>query len=298
MKKVLLTGATGFIGHNCIEFLLSKNYEVHAVFNKNNSQVSPKVYRHSCNLHDPTSVTELIKQTKPSHLMHLAWYATPGKFWTSPENLNWVKSSIHIIQEFVQFGGKRAVIAGSCAEYDWNSEICKEDSTPLNPSSFYGTCKALLYQIVQAYAKQVGLSLAWGRVFFLYGPREAPERLVPSVITSLMKNDPPRCSHGKQIRDFMHVKDVANAFAALLDSELQGSINIASGKPITLKEVIDHIAQRFDAKGRIQYGAIMTNDAPKIVADTTRLSAELNWSPNYDLEDGLNQTIDWWLRKA
>lgn len=296
MKKILITGATGFIGRHVVSSLLYQNFEVHVVANQR-SLSSEGVYIHHKDLLNENDIVTLIDQVKPSHLLHLAWYATPGKFWNSEMNLNWVRSSLKLIQEFVNNGGQRLVVAGTCAEYDWNQGHCDETTTDLKPHSLYGSSKAALYRLLEAYAKQVHLNYAWGRIFFLYGPYEYKERLVPSVILKLLNKEEAPCSHGNQIRDFMHVEDVAEAFVALINSQVQGAINIASGQNVSLKKVINFISHQLDATDKIKYGAINTPlDPPLITANAQKLFNEVNWSPKYTLEEGLIHTIEWWKK--
>ena len=109
-----------------------------------------------------------------------------------------------------------------------------ENSTPLKPGTPYGNCKLAL----QRKLAEMNLNWAWGRIFFLFGAHEHPGRLISSVINSLIESDSADCSHGGQIRDFMFVKDVADAFVDLLDSEVKGAVNIASGEARTIKEVV------------------------------------------------------------
>ncbi len=305
MKRVIVTGATGFIGRHSIMPLLERGYEVHAV---SSSPQTPSpfldIHQHQCDLLDPIQTQNLIQKVSPTHLLHFAWYVAPGRYWTSPMNLNWVQASLNLLQVFHKYGGQRVVMAGTCAEYDWSQQICHgicqgvchEEKTPLNPSTLYGACKAALYQIMQAYTKEVGLSSAWGRIFMLYGPHEYPTRLVPGIIQSLMRQEVAKCTHGKQRRDFMHVSDVANAFVTLLDSTLEGAINIASGESVTLKTVIEKIASKFQLPDHIHYGAINSppNDPEQIIADISRLKNELKWTPQKSLDIGLDETIDWW----
>lgn len=296
MKKILITGATGFIGRHVVPSLLNQNFEVHVVVN-NRSFSSEGAYIHHKDLLNENDIGALINQVKPSHLLHLAWYATPGKFWNSEMNLNWVRSSLKLIQEFVNHGGQRLVVAGTCAEYDWNQGHCDELTTDLKPHSLYGSSKAALYHLLDAYAKEVHLNYAWGRVFFLYGPHEYKERLVPSIILKLLNKEDALCSHGNQIRDFMHVEDVAEAFVALINSQVQGAINIASGQNVSLKKVIAFISHQLDAIDKIKYGAIhATLDPPLITANVQKLFNEVNWSPKYTLEEGLIHTIEWWKK--
>lgn len=187
-------------------------------------------------------------------------------------------------------------MAGTCAEYDWQYGYCSEQITPLSPATTYGTCKHSLQNMLDAFASQTGISAAWGRIFFVYGPYEPPERLVPAVIRSLLQSQPARCSHGKQIRDFLYVRDVADAFVALLDSPATGSVNIGSGNPVTLKDIIENIAAQLERPDLIRLGAIppAASDPPLLVADVSRLTDEVGWQPRFSLDAGLAETINWW----
>jgi nucleoside-diphosphate-sugar epimerase len=210
--------------------------------------------------------------------------------------MHWLSASLSLAEAFVNAGGKRAVVAGTCAEYSWKQGLCCEKETPLEPETLYGISKASLYRVLSSYASLSDLSLAWGRIFFLYGSNEPKGRLVPAVINNLLDNKEAPCSHGQQIRDFMHVQDVADAFTALLDSEIEGAVNIASGSPVTIKEVVTMIADKIDSQSKPEFGAIAANptEPPKILAETARLKNELGWEPRYTLEQGIDETINWW----
>lgn len=296
MKIVLVTGANGFIGRHCLPLLIAKGYEVHAASSRIASNKIDNIYWHHVDLLDLKQTSNLIAEIKPSHLLHLAWYAVPQKYWTSIENLNWVQASLNLLQSFSMNRGQRVVIAGTCAEYDWRYGYCSEQITPFSPATLYGICKYSLQKILDIFAKQFGLSAAWGLIFFLYGPYEHSDRLVPSVILSLLKDHPARCTHGNQIRDLLYVEDVADAFVELLGSDVSGAINIASGCPITLRDIIYKIAEKLDRRDLIQLGALPVSEHEPhlILADVSRLTNELGWLPKYNLEKGLDQTIDWW----
>jgi nucleoside-diphosphate-sugar epimerase len=146
---------------------------------------------------------------------------------------------------------------------------------------------------------QTGLSSAWGRIFHLYGPYEYPGRLVPSVIRALLRGEPANCSDGRQVRDYLYVEDVASAFVCLVESELQRPVNIASGVPVSVKELIGRIGEKIGRPDLIRLGALgSTQEPPHIVAMTSRLREEAGWRPHYDLDAGLERTIDWWRKNA
>jgi nucleoside-diphosphate-sugar epimerase len=299
MKRVLLTGASGFIGRHCIEPLLALDYEVHAVSLNARPVVSDDVSGvrwHSADLLDANCVNALVSEVEPTHLLHLAWYAVPGKYRTSPENLRWVQASLELFMAFAERGGRRVVGAGSCIEYGREDAPCVEGTTTLAPLSLYGSCKHALQVVSEAFAREAGLSAAWGRVFFLYGPHEHPDRLVAHVTRSLLTGERVRTTHGNQVRDFLHVADVATALVALLDSDVRGPVNIASGAPIALKDLFGKIAEVTGRRDLLEVGALPApaDEPPVICADVTRLRDEVGWSPQYDLDRGIEDTVEWW----
>jgi nucleoside-diphosphate-sugar epimerase len=295
MKRVLLTGAGGFIGRQCLSFLVNAGFEVHAL-SRTPRDNAHNVHWHTLNLLDEGSPERIVGDVQPTHLLHMAWYAEPGRYWTALENFHWVRASIALLDAFATHGGRRVVMAGTCAEYDWRYGWCSEGVTPTAPTTVYGTCKHSLREMLEAYCRERGLSCAWGRIFFLYGPHEHPSRLVSYVARSLLAGELARCSSGEQFRDFLHVEDVAGAFAAILGSEIQGAVNIGSGVPIAIKAVVQAIGEKIGASDKISLGAqpLAKNDPPLLVADVGRLSGEVGWYPKWSLSEGLDATIDWW----
>lgn len=297
MKKVVLvTGATGFIGRHALQPLVSRGFEVHALYHTESLNES-RVSWHHADLADEKEVARIMQEVAPTHLLHFAWIATPGVYWTSPENQEWVGRTLSLLKSFRKYGGTRAVIAGTCAEYDWRDlpELIPE-TAPQKPATLYGSCKAKTRELSESYAKDEGLSLAWGRIFLLFGPHEGRQRLVPSVITSLLAGEEVRTTSGEQVRDFLFVSDVADAFCALLDSSVEGAVNIGSGKGVSVKGVVTKIADMVGRPELVRLGALppRADDTPRLVADITRLSKEVEWKPHFSLEEGLKKTIAWW----
>jgi nucleoside-diphosphate-sugar epimerase len=300
----LLTGASGFIGRHAVGALAARGFEVHAVARTRRPPDGRAVHVHSADLLAPGAAAALVARVRPTHLLHLAWYVQPGTFWSAPDNLRWVGASLDLVRAFREAGGARAVLAGTCAEYAWEpvpdaAPRC-EATTPLEPATLYGRCKLSLWQIVEAYAQSAGLSAAWGRVFLLYGPGEPAGRLVSSVAAALVRGEPARCSPGEQLRDLLHVADVADAFAALLASGVTGAVNVASGAPVRLKDVVLELGRRADAGGLVRLGALPTpaNDPPVLTADVTRLRDEVGWAPARTLGVGLDDTLRWWRAQS
>ena len=253
---------------------------------KNNSQ--------RANLLDPQQCEELIDFIRPTHLLHLAWYVDPGKYWDSINNYYWVVASMNLIDKFYKFGGQRSVVAGTCAEYEWAYKKYTEYKTPLLPQTIYGTCKYSLFLMLASYASSKGLSFSWGRIFSLYGPGEHPDRLFSSIIKSLIQGNKVTCNNGELIRDYLHVSDVASAFVTLLESDTQGPINIGSGEGLKLKDLVRSIEEKIGQFGYLEVKNPLSpnQEAPVIVADN-ELIKSTGWSPAHDIESGLVDTINW-----
>lgn len=296
MKTVLVTGASGFVGRHTLGALAARGFTIHAVSSHGVSLAGTK--HHVCDLLDPAAATHLIDELRPSHLLHLAWFAQPKLYWTSTENLRWLEASLRIARAFCDAGGSRLVIAGTCAEYEWNGTICNEQTSRVAPATLYGASKHALQLALSAWANEVGLSFGWARLFFLYGPHEHASRLVPSVIRAALDQSAIRCTEGAQVRDFQHVADAAGALTALLDSDVRGPVNIASGRPVTVKDVVNTIADQLDVRRLVELGAISLapGEPALLAADTKRLRDEVGWSDHFDLSTGLADTIAWWRR--
>ncbi|MDO9408201.1 NAD(P)-dependent oxidoreductase [Patulibacter sp.] len=299
MRRVLVTGATGFVGRHALGALVSRGYEVHAVSSKGPTDDSPEgVVWHVADLLDPVAGPALVSEVAPTDLLHLAWYAEPGAFWGSPENLRWVAASLALLRAFADAGGTRAVLAGTCAEYAWENEThCVEGSTPLKPATLYGAAKHGLHVVAEAFAADAGISLAWGRIFFLFGPHEDSRRLVSSVARAVIGGKRAETSHGEQVRDFLYAPDLADAFAALLASEVTGAVNVASGEPVAIRDVVQAIGDSAGHPELLAIGARPTNSSEPAVltADVFRLCDEVGWTPPATREDRVSTTVEWWL---
>lgn len=288
--RVLVTGASGFIGRHALAPLRERGFEVHAVCRHRLCEGEGVVW-HETDLLAPDRAAELLERVRPAHLLHLAWYAVPGLYWTSSENARWLEASLDLVRSFARHGGRRLVVAGSCAEYDWRSDgTCDERTTPLLPSTPYGKAKLELQRAIDA----GGFDAAWGRVFHCFGPHERPERFVPSVVRSLLKGERVKCSHGNQLRDFLYVEDLGDAFAALLDSSVRGAINLGSGTPITIRALATRLAQKLAGDELLDFGAVPPGDPPVLVPRLARQEAELAWAPRQTFESALDATIAYW----
>jgi nucleoside-diphosphate-sugar epimerase len=269
VRRLLLTGAGGFIGRHVPALLTARGFEVHAIG------------RQQVDLLDAEATDALVAEIGASHLLHLAWYTEHGKFWEAPENHDWAEATLRLARSFRAAGGERLIAAGTCAEY--------------GPPTVYRTAKDTARRELEAYAAEADLSFAWGRVFFPYGPGERAQRVVAAAARAVVMGKPFACTSGKQIRDFLYVEDVAAAFAALVDSGATGSFDIGSGVGVPLRDVLLTLEQLAGRQGVVRLGALSDRDEPAlIVADAQRLRDEVGWRPYVGLREGLERTLEWW----
>ena len=286
MKRVVITGASGFVGRAVVAPLQARGYQIHAI---GRSRVDG-VTHHVIDLltADPR---HLLAEIAPSHLVHLAWYAEPRKFWHASQNLDWLAASLRLARAFADAGGQRLVTAGSCAEYDWSYPLLDEVSTPLNPSTLYGTAKAAMFNVLSRAA--LTATYAHARIFFPYGPGEARGRLLPDVIDAVRAGRRVATSDGTQARDFLHIADVGAAIAAVVDSPVTGAVNIASGTARPLRDVIGMAANLAGDATLVDWGARPRQPGePEVMgAAVARLHDEVGFASRWTLEAGLADMI-------
>jgi nucleoside-diphosphate-sugar epimerase len=290
MRRVLVTGASGFIGTHCLRRLMLEDCEIHAVNRSGAGEPAAGITWRAADLRDPTQASALIAKIRPTHLLHGAWIATPGLYSHSPENVTWLQSTIALAAAFGAHGGTRFVGIGSSAEYDPGDRPCVEDETPIRPATIYGKCKTAGWLAVQAAAQQHGFSAAWGRLFLPYGPGDPPQRLIPSVLGALRAGKPVATTQGGQQRDFIYASDAADLLVRLLLSQEDGAFNIGTGCATTIRSVVEYLASRCGRSDLPQFGAIVqvSGEAAVLVADMSKVRDRLLWAPQTALHDGLD----------
>ncbi|MCF8468766.1 MAG: NAD(P)-dependent oxidoreductase [Sneathiella sp.] len=237
MKSCVVTGATGFIGRHVVPRLLDQGWQVIAVSRNAGPSFSnhDKLIHVSLDLHDPGSVGDFFKNHRPTNLIHLAWEATPGKFWHSLENFRWISASALMLDAFVRQGGKKAVLAGSCAEYKWENKPLHEDSSPLKATTYYSASKLAFKGLAGLIAKDI--DLVWARIFFPYGPDEDESKLVSYIFREISAGRQPQFQNPGRAVDLIHVEDVAIVLEKLAASDAAGTFNICSGKAVLPGEI-------------------------------------------------------------
>ncbi len=288
MPTVLVTGATGFVGRQAVAALERRGLAVHAASSTDD-------------LLHPEARRRVVANAGATHLLHLAWTTEHGRFWTDPHNVDWAIASLDLARLFAATGGTRLVFGGSCAEYDWTVADAPLDelTSRRRPATLYGTAKLATGDLLEAWGRAAGVSVARGLLFFLYGPGEQPGRLVPSVISPLLAGERVATSEGTQVRDFIHVEDAGEALAALVLGEVTGPVNIASGTGHAVAEVASLLAELTGRPDLLDVGALplRAGDPPRLVGRTTVIDEHVGRPAPRDLRTGLAETITWWRER-
>ncbi len=288
-KKLFVTGATGLIGKELWEPLARAGFEVYALAIEDNLPQVPHIHWLRGDLFDPASMALLMEQVKPQYLLNMAW-ATTGNYQTSNINFDFLCAGIQLLKAFLANGGKRVVFAGTCLEYaPQNRPLAETD--PIAPQVPYALCKQLLFQATQSFCFQNKLSFACGRIFYVYGKGEAPTRLTASIIHSLQTNKTVSINYSQLTKDYMYTKDIARAFVALLDSSVEGAVNICTGRGISLAQYATEIAKLLGKEHLLDLKSLPTTQPLKIVGNNTRLTREVGYTPQYTLEQALPEII-------
>jgi len=298
--KVLITGASGFVGSHVARLLVAEGCEVYALVRESSNRwrirdILPSMYLRQSDLVAFENVNTYLQEIKPELCIHLAWYAVPGKYLNSQENLDSIQASINLLSQLAELGCKRFVGIGTCFEYDLSLGYLSESSLT-KPITLYAATKVALSTILQQFAQITEMEVAWIRLFYQYGPMEDERRLIPSVISSLLRDEVVKTTKGEQIRDFLHIEDVASAIWAVAKSNVSGVVNVGSGQPVTVGQIALELGNLLGKPDLIHLGALpyRPNDPMFICANNELLRKKTDWTPKYNLTTGLKNTIEWY----
>lgn len=290
--RVLLTGATGYIGGHLLAACRRQGLEVVALGRRQPVGWDTTVPFLEADLLAGPDVGDLVRRAGASHLLHAAWCTEYGRYWTSPLNARWVDASCRLVEAFCEAGGRQVVGVGTCAEYDWAQGYCTEGLTPCEPATLYGTAKDAARRLVLAQCRQHGIVGAWGRLFYPYGPGEPAQRLLPALGRVLRGEQPVFEVGTTAFRDFLFAEDMADAFVALLRTDQGGEYNVCSGEPVRVGVLIERLAALLgaDPAPLLTAHRERAGEPPLLAGDSRRLRA-LGWAPRFTLEQGLARTF-------
>lgn len=300
--KILITGISGFIGAATAKSCVEAGHDVVGMVRSTSdltriTSVKDKIKLVEGDLSNlPVAA---INDLKPELCIHHAWYAEPGKYPHAIENLESLHGTTDLVVELGKAGCARFVGLGTCFEYDFDRGWLREDS-PVKPATIYAATKAAMSAMLEKLGEKAGIATTWVRLFYQYGPYEDTRRLVPAVIRAMLKGETVDTTLGEQVRDFMHVDDVGSGVYHASLSNLDGIVNVGSGIPVTVRRIVETIGEKIGRTELANFGARPYNptDPPFVVANNTRLKTETGWKPKFNLDSGLEQTIDWWKSQS
>jgi dTDP-6-deoxy-L-talose 4-dehydrogenase (NAD+) len=283
--RILVTGASGFIGGHLCRTAVDSGHEVLGLIRKNSATGAKTLRFCEGTLAQPSwrEITEF----HPDACLHAAWHAKPGAFWDAAENERCVSESRSFISKLWSRTGCHVVATGTCAEYMPSPHLLSEADSILQPESGYARTKHLLHQQLEEQAKAEGRTLSWARIFYPYGPGEPPVKLTSALISAAMRDETLVLHHPESIKDFIYIDDVARALLGLLETRAEGPINIASGRGVRIEELARAI-MRMIGKGRIVIRPAATRDSlNSMIGDIGQLKKFVPFFPSFDLEKGL-----------
>ncbi|GMO53740.1 MAG: NAD(P)-dependent oxidoreductase [Termitinemataceae bacterium] len=276
-KTVLLTGSKGLIGSEALKPLLDAGFKVFTLSSA------------TTNLMNTVDVRKLFDKLKPQYLLHFAWITNAG-YLESDVNYELRDASFSMLKTFKENGGKKAVFAGTCFEYDFHDERIKE-TDKLNPTTVYAKCKNELHLMCEEYAAANDLSFGWGRIFYVTGHNEHANRLLPTIINNLKNNQKVLITAGPLVRDYMYTKDIAAGFVRFLDSDVSGCVNICKGSGISIKDYALSVAKKTGNFQMLEFADNIENQPKSIVGDNSRMINEVKYKPQYSIESALEEII-------
>lgn len=269
--KILITGATGFVGRHIIKSLSHYNTEITLVVREGKE----KQIKLEKNLVKIITTKDLFMENVDwwtekckgiETILHLAWNVETGHYLESAKNIDCLIGSLKLAKGGVQAGVKRLVGIGTCFEYDLSKSILSID-TPLKPTTTYADAKTALYLSLSHYLSRSSVEFAWCRLFYLYGEGEDSRRLVPYLRSRLEKREFAELTTGEQIRDFLNVVDAAKKIVKVVIGKQIGPINICSGIPITIRKLAEQIADEYNGRDLLKFGSRPNNliDPPSVI---------------------------------
>ena len=300
--RIFITGASGFIGSHVIRALLKNSHTILALVRKGNPawrlhDIQGEFDTIQGHLNDRDLLHNELVKFHPEACIHLAWYARPGKYLYSENNISCLFESIQLFELLRSAKCRKIVMAGTCAEYDTDFGYLTE-GTPTNPATPYASAKLSCYLVCQQLANSSDIDFTWGRIFFPFGPQENEGRLVPGAICSIIKNKRFNVTSGDHVRDFIFIEDVAEAFCMLLEKESRGVYNISTGMPITVRTLLESIESLMGHCEFLSFDTAQQRswDPPFICGSNDKLK-KLGWKPRHSINQGLLKTIEYWKER-
>jgi len=259
MKNILLTGASGFVGKQIIKALSQFSVNIIPVV-RSGKEIN---FKRISNIKKIISSPDIFKENESwwtnqckgiDTIIHIAWYAEPGKYLQSPKNIDCLIGSLNLAKGAVNAGVRRFVGIGTCFDYDLSKGTLSID-TPLKPTSSYASAKAALFTFLSKWLPEQSIKFSWCRLFYLYGEGEDERRLVPYIHKRLNKNESVELTKGNKIRDYLNIIEASQIISEVALGDQEGPINVCSGVPVTVKQLAQQIADLYDKRYLLKFGA-------------------------------------------
>jgi dTDP-6-deoxy-L-talose 4-dehydrogenase (NAD+) len=271
MARILLTGATGFVGSAAVQVLKARGNDLRCVVRTGTVERLAGLGLGDEVVETPDLFAETVDwwsevAVETDMVLHAAWYAEPGKYLTSGKNIDCLAGTLRMAQGVARAGVGRFVGVGTCFEYDLSPGYLTH-TTPLEPTTPYAAAKAAAYLTLREWLPRQGVSFLWARLFYLYGTGEDERRLVSYLHRQLAVGEPAELTRGEQVRDFMDVRDAARVLVDELQGARIGAVNISSGQGITVRALAESIADIYGRRDLLHFGARPENltDPPLVV---------------------------------
>jgi nucleoside-diphosphate-sugar epimerase len=258
-KRILVTGATGFVGRQVLGYLTAQDIQLTVIVRDGKQSM----LTNNCAIDSIITTPDLFAETAEwwanilhgiDTVIHVAWYAEPGLYLQSSKNLDCLQGTLSMAKGAAQAGVRRFVGIGTCFEYDLSYGILST-KTPIKPLTPYAGAKAAAYMALSNALPSYGIEFAWCRLFYLYGEGEDARRLVPYLREKLATGEFAELTSGNQIRDFIDVSEAGRLISKIALGALQGAVNICSGIPITVRQLAENIADEYGRRDLLKFGA-------------------------------------------
>jgi len=286
--RILVSGATGFIGRAFCQEAVRRGHQILALTRDPTAQIAPDVEIAVGSLAE--TPWDQVGRFAPDAALHLAWVTGPGRYLRSPENEQWLELSKAWCSRLIKLGVPHFAGAGTCIEYAASKEPLNEDTSPLASLFPYSAAKVALYEWLR---ELIVIDWSWFRVFYPYGSGEHPNRYTSMMVRDLRAGKTLALNTPDSIRDYIEIRDVAAALCHALESRLLGAVNVGTGSGITIESLALRLAGLLRAdKNLIGRNPNAASDpTPVIVADAGRLRRS-GWKPLVGIDEGLQRLID------
>lgn len=302
-KRILVTGATGFNGSHLVKGLVKNGAEVHVLYRPSSSfwrliDIGDLLHFHLADISNSISMSKLCQDVNPDIVFHLAAHGTHYHKQDIQKSLDVnLIGTMNLIKGLEKTDCEKLIYTSSFFEYGHQDNPIQED-TLLSPSTPYCTSKVATSYLAPLYAEKFNLPLIILRLFNVYGEFDNIDKFVPYIILSLLKKEIPKLTACLQTRDFIFIEDVVDAYLKATNINQSTIMNIGSGIPVTLKDVVVEILKHFE-NGIVQFGehSYRKNDIWKSYADITKAKKIMNWKCHVSLEEGIFRTVEWYRKK-